>query len=346
VSEHGALLERERELGVLANVLAEAQQGRGQLVLVRAPAGLGKTTLLNAASDTAGGTGVLCLRARASELEGDFAYGCVRQLLEPIVAQQSGSGDLFDGAAALAKPLFEPTRVARRAASADGAFSMLHGLYWLLNNLVAGGPALLSVDDLHWSDAESLQFLSYLAPRLDGLPLTVLASARSGEGDAAELARLAAAPETTVLALEPLSLEATAALCEDRLGRIVAIEFAAACREVTGGNPFLLGALLREASEQRLSADAREAPRVKRVGPAAVAQSVLLRLSGTTPSATALVRALAVLGACARLGELACLAEVEEDDAARAGDLLARVGILKPIERFDSSGHRGPRLVG
>ena len=66
VSEHGALLERERELGVLANVLAEAQQGRGQLVLVRAPAGLGKTTLLNAASDTAGGAGVLCLRARAS----------------------------------------------------------------------------------------------------------------------------------------------------------------------------------------------------------------------------------------------------------------------------------------
>jgi len=71
------------------------------------------------------------------------------------------------------------------------------------------------------------------------------------------------------------------------------------------------------------------------MGPAAVAQSVLLRLSGTPPSATALVRALAVLGDGARLGELASLAEVEEDDAARAGDLLARVGILKPIEGFD-----------
>ena len=288
-------------------------------------------------------------------MEGDFAYGCVRQLLEAIVVQQSGSGDLFDGAAALAKPLFEPTRVARRPASVDSAFSMLHGLHWLLNNLVAGGPALLSVDDLHWSDAESLQFLSYLAPRLDGLPLTVLASARIGEGDTAELARLAAAPETTVLQLKPLSLEATAALCEDRLGRIVAVEFAAACREVTGGNPFLLGALLREASEQRLSADAREAPRVKRMGPAAVAQSVLLRLSGTPPSAPALVRALAVLGDGARLGELACLAEVEEDEAARAGDLLARLGILKPIERFEFAhpivleavyGDIGPRARG
>jgi hypothetical protein len=30
--------------------------------------------------------GLACLRARASELERDFAYGCVRQLLEPVVA--------------------------------------------------------------------------------------------------------------------------------------------------------------------------------------------------------------------------------------------------------------------
>ena len=31
----------------------------------------------------------------------------------------------------------------------------------------------LLVDDLHWSDAESLRFLNYLAPRLDGLCVAV-----------------------------------------------------------------------------------------------------------------------------------------------------------------------------
>ena len=55
---------------------------------------------------------------------------------------------------------------------------MLHGLYWLLNNLADERPVALAVDDLHWSDAESLRFLNYLAPRLDGLPLAVLASTR------------------------------------------------------------------------------------------------------------------------------------------------------------------------
>ena len=82
---------------------------------------------------------------------------------------------------------------------ADSAFSMLHGLYWLLNNLAAEEPLALVVDDLHWADAESLRFLVYLAPRLDGLPVTVLATTRPGEGDQAQLGRLGAAPETTMV---------------------------------------------------------------------------------------------------------------------------------------------------
>jgi predicted ATPase len=72
------LLERERELSELGELLSEAQRGRGQVVLVEAPAGLGKTSLLRAASEKAAETGFSCLRARAGELERDFAYGCVR----------------------------------------------------------------------------------------------------------------------------------------------------------------------------------------------------------------------------------------------------------------------------
>ena len=276
------LLERERELTELENALTEAQQGRGQVVLVEAPAGLGKTSLLRAASETAAGAGFTTLRARASELERDFAYGCVRQLVEPAVGKASDAerDRLFEGAAALSRPLFAPTGTPQLPPSADSTFSTLHGLYWLLNNLADEGPLALSVDDLHWSDAESLRFLNYLAPRLDGLPLTVLASTRSGENVPADLARLAAAPETTVLRPGPLSIEATATLCEERLGAPVAAEFAAACRDATGGNPFFLEALLREAREEGFSTASGDAIRVGRIGPAAVAQAVLLRLSG------------------------------------------------------------------
>ena len=331
------LLERDRELGELSDAVRAAQGGRGRIVLVEAPAGLGKTSLLRAAAEIAGAAGFTCLRARASELEHDFAYGCVRQLLEPALAkvEDAERDRLFQGAAALAGPLFAPIEAPHPLSAGDGSFSMLHGLYWLLVNLADEQPVALSVDDLHWSDPESLRFLNHLAPRLDGLPVVVLASARTGESVATDVARLAAGPETTVLRPQPLSVEAAARLGEDRLGVEVGHDFAAACSEATGGNPFFLEALLREIREQGLATDAREAARVRRIGPAAVAQAVLLRLSSGPAAAGALVRAAAVLGDGASLAEAAALADIGDDEAARAADRLVALAILEPGERLE-----------
>jgi predicted ATPase len=97
------LLERERELTELGDALAAAREGRGQVVLVEAPAGLDKTSLLRATAGAAAEAGFSVLRARAGELERDFAYGCVRQLFEPAIGRASDPERerLFEGAAAL-----------------------------------------------------------------------------------------------------------------------------------------------------------------------------------------------------------------------------------------------------
>lgn len=331
------LLERDLELSELGDALNQAQQGRGRLVVIEAPAGLGKTSLLRAACEVAGEGGVACLRARASELERDFAYGCMRQLLEPVVAKATGrrKSSLFEGAASLSKPLFDPTGPQQAPARSDSAFSMSHGLYWLLNNITDEGPVVVAVDDLQWADVESLRFLNYLAPRLDGLALAVFASTRSGEDVSADLARLTAGPETTVLRPRPLSTGATVRLCERRLGAEVAPEFAAACREATGGNPFFLEALLREVGEKDLSPDAREAARVREIGPPAVAEAVLLRLSERPAAAIELMRAVAVVGDGASLREVALFAELSAEDAAAAADVLIALGILRSAEGLE-----------
>ena len=331
-----SLLERDRELTEFGDALTLAQDGRGRVVLVEAPAGLGKTSLLVAACDAAVEAGFNCLRARATALERDFAYGCVRQLLEPVVAKASEAerDRLFAGAAGLAKPLFAPTGVPEPAPAADSAFSMLHGLYWLLDNIAGDGPVALAVDDVHWSDTESLRFFNYLAPRLDGLSLAVFATTRSGEG-VTELARLAAGPETTVLRPRPLSTGAIVRLAERTLGTEVAPEFAAACREATGGNPFFVEALLREVGERGLSPDSGEAAGVQGIGPAAVAEAVLLRLSERPSAATALVRAVAVIGDGASLAEAARLAQLSEEEAASAADLLIALGLLTAADGLE-----------
>jgi predicted ATPase len=327
------LLERERELEELRRALSEARAGRGRVVLVEGVAGLGKTSLLRATLDAAAEEGFTCLRARATELERDFAYGCVRQLLEPAIAGDPAGDRLFAGAAALAKPLFAPTGAALPTPAPDGLFSMLHGLYWLVDNLAAEVPVVLAVDDLHLADAESQRLLEYLSPRVDGLRLAVLASTRAGEEATATIARLAAAPETTVVRPLPLSVEAAAALCERLLGATVAREFAAACREATGGIPFFLEALLREAAEQQPAPEGSQAECVRALGPSTVARAVLLRLSGMPPATSRLVRAVAVLGDGASLSTVAAFAEIPEDEAARAADLLAGLSILKRAQR-------------
>ena len=260
----------------------------------------------------------------------------MRQLLEPVVARASDSewDRLFAGAAGLSKPLFAATSVEERS-SADASFSMLHGLYWLLNNLTDEGPVALAIDDVHWSDVESLRFLNYLAPRLDGLPLAVLATARSEEETRPDLTRLAGGPETTVLRPRPLSTGGTARLCERALGVEVAPEFAKACREATAGNPFFLEALLREVSEERLAPDADGAAHVLRIGPPAVAEAVLLFLSERPAAATALVRAFAVLGDGASLAEAARLAEHPEVEASGAADLLIELRILTSADGLE-----------
>ena len=153
------LLERDFELTALGRALTEAQEGRGRVVLVEAPAGLGKTSLLWAATELAATVGFSCLRARASELEQDFAFGCVRQLLEPAVARAPAEERerLFAGAAGLSTPLFVPMDAPRPMPPADSSFAMLHGLYWLLDNLAIETAVAVVVDDVHWADPESLR---------------------------------------------------------------------------------------------------------------------------------------------------------------------------------------------
>ena len=67
--------ERERELAELENAQTEALQGHGQVILVEATAGLGKTSLLWAASQRAAEAGFTCLQARATPTPVDLLVG-------------------------------------------------------------------------------------------------------------------------------------------------------------------------------------------------------------------------------------------------------------------------------
>jgi len=80
-----ALLERDGELGVLAELVAQAAGGDGRAGLIQGPPGIGKTRLVAAARRLAAEAGMRCLSARGSPMERAFPFGVVRQF-EPALA--------------------------------------------------------------------------------------------------------------------------------------------------------------------------------------------------------------------------------------------------------------------
>src|SRR3954447_19244628 len=80
------MLEREAELAALAAMLAASRAGEGRLVLVEGSVGIGKTRLLSEARVLAVAADFDVLTARGGELEGQFAFGIVRQLFETPLA--------------------------------------------------------------------------------------------------------------------------------------------------------------------------------------------------------------------------------------------------------------------
>jgi predicted ATPase len=77
------LLERERELASLWEVVEAGREGGGALALVEGEAGIGKTSLLAQTALRASAGGFRVLRARGTPLEREFGLGIVRQLFEP-----------------------------------------------------------------------------------------------------------------------------------------------------------------------------------------------------------------------------------------------------------------------
>ncbi len=98
----------------------------------------------------------------------------------------------------------------------------------------------------------------------------------------------------------------------------------------TVGNPLLLRQLLTALEADAVVPDAAHAGVVRDIGQGAVSRSVLLRLERLGPEATAVARAVAVLGEHADLPAIGALAGIGDQEVASASASLARAEILRP----------------
>ncbi|MGH3084895.1 MAG: AAA family ATPase, partial [Gaiellaceae bacterium] len=123
-----SLLEREAQVAALQALADAARSGGGRFAVIEGTAGIGKTRLLAEARAIADSAEMRVLAARGGELEGEFAYGIVRQLFEPLLASASPDlrAELLSGPAALIEPLFGTSQLAAsQDAPAEGSFALL-----------------------------------------------------------------------------------------------------------------------------------------------------------------------------------------------------------------------------
>jgi DNA-binding CsgD family transcriptional regulator/uncharacterized protein YfiM (DUF2279 family) len=331
----GPLLERHQELERIGAALTEASTGHGTFVVIEGQAGIGKTALLAATRAMAAEKGMRVLRSRGTELERDFAFGVVRQLFEPPLAEASEveRGHLLHGGAGVAAGLLAfpdaPAVETDTPPGVDPSFAIWHGLYWLCANLAAVGPLCVVVDDAHWADAASLRYLAFLLTRLEELDVALVVATRPREAgtDAEVLATLATDPVAEVIRPAPLTSAAVAQLLESRLG-VPDPRFVDACLAATRGLPFLMRELVEALSTGRIAPTAEAAAHVEEIGAHTIGRSIRFRLRRLPKHAGLLARALAILEQ-SDLHQAASVAGIGDAEAADAAELLATAGILK-----------------
>jgi DNA-binding CsgD family transcriptional regulator len=337
------LLEREAQVAALRALVDAAENGEGRFAVIEGSAGIGKTRLLAEGRAIAAAAGMRVLAARGVEIEGDFAYGIVRQLFEPLLASVSPDlrAELLSGPAALIEPLLGASQLADSPdAPAEGSFAILHGLYWLAANVAFQQPTLLAIDDLHWADTQSLRWLHYLTRRLEEVPLLVVAATRPPEGEGRDptlVAELVADPAAASIRPGPLGRDSIAVLARELHGLNPDRAFCAALETSTGGNPLFVSAVLDAVAREGTNPTVEHVPRLLEIGAQGVSRAVGLRLARLQPEALALLRAASIFGDGTELRHAAALADVREGELGPAATALVRLDLLRredPLEFF------------
>lgn len=161
---------RDRELSLLRDVATSTLAGHGRLVIVSGEAGIGKSTLLGEIARDAAERGALTLSGACYDLTTTPPYGPWIELLDD-------APDDHDEA------LSRVLRMLRQSAGDDREdVSSQSGLFEMVRSLLEAvgsrQPALLALEDMHWSDLASLELLRFLARHLASIPVSILVTYR------------------------------------------------------------------------------------------------------------------------------------------------------------------------
>lgn len=189
----GHLVGREAEADRIRAFLATARTDGGALLVTGEP-GVGKTELLDAASEKALAGGTRILHAAGVEFEAGMSFSGLNQVLLPLLDELPQLPAIHRDALNVALGFGDGAPPSRLVVS--------NAALVLLRQAATSRPLLVIIDDLPWLDRASAGVLSFVARRLEGSQVGLLGAFRTGEEDFFDHAGL---PELEVQRLDDVA---------------------------------------------------------------------------------------------------------------------------------------------
>ncbi len=303
------LLGRDSELDTITGLFRATLHGRATSGVLVGEFGMGKSALLTTAGELAKAAGFTVAIATATRLETHLSGGVSRQLVEGLTHAPAEPGSPRPRVPHVTESLPD-----RRPRTEQEQTEALDSFFHTIRHAAEQGPVFLGIDNIHVCDAWSMRCLAYIRHRVENLPVMIVLTSLAGHPPTGEVGLLEMSGCTpAMIKLNGLGTHHVAEFL-----RIPSSRFAAECREVTGGNPYLLAALRRRLVP---GMDPGEA------GSAMIGQVVRVRMHQFT-AAPKLLEAVAILGEDASFDLLAQLSGVDELTALEAVDTMVRVHML------------------
>jgi DNA-binding CsgD family transcriptional regulator len=304
---------RASELASLYTAIDLVQAGSGQVILISGEAGVGKSRLVADTQVYAGEHNFAVFKGHCHPEDSSTPYAPLIDLLQPLFAGQEVASFPADTKPvvrellrllpdlapfheeAQAVPTWDPEHKKRR---------LFASLSHFLTMQAADKPLLLVIEDLHWSDDTSLEFLLHLARSCASLPMILLLTYRSDESrpNLSWLAQLDREHLAYEVVLTRLSKEETEVMIRAIFGldRPVRAEFLDTIYTLTEGNPFFVEEVLKSlivAGDIDLTSQGWDRKPVSELRiPRSVQGAVQQRIAQLSPSARQVLYLAAVAG--------------------------------------------------
>src|SRR3954451_19103039 len=268
------------ELKTIGALVSAVAQGRGGVLVIEGPPGIGKSRLLTEVLDLAEKAGVRALFGEAFEYQQSVPFF-----------------SLFMATLRADPPVGDAEALRRLGGSADLRYWVVHDLADAIRAAAAETPLAVVLEDIHWADNGTLLALRSLATgRPDAAVLWVL-TARSGAGGPGvqETLSVLHRANATFVRLAAMTPDAVADMVQDAV-RAKADASLLNLAAKAHGNPFLVSELVRGLGEEdRLTVNGGRAVAAGYALPCRLGASMEQRLDLLSEDASEVVRVAAVL---------------------------------------------------